>query len=117
MPRNCARLSLAIYAKAAAHALERGLILARYQVRVWADSKGHCTGGRGVDTRLVSILAQRRLPPRSAAAVVRQTVVRDYLETVGWNKQPPAPELPANVVRQTQEKYEQALHLLTGPAI
>ena len=44
-------------------------------------------------------------------------VVRDYLETLGWNKQPPAPELPAGVVRQTQEKYEQALQLLTGPAL
>ena len=43
--------------------------------------------------------------------------VRDYLEPLGWNKQPPAPELPAGVVRQTQEKYEQALQLLTGPAI
>ena len=43
--------------------------------------------------------------------------VYDYLETIGWNKQPPAPELPANVVRQTQEKYEQALQLLTGPAV
>jgi phosphoribosylaminoimidazole-succinocarboxamide synthase len=43
--------------------------------------------------------------------------VRDYLESIAWNKQPPAPELPGNVVRQTQEKYEQALHLLTGPEL
>jgi phosphoribosylaminoimidazole-succinocarboxamide synthase len=43
--------------------------------------------------------------------------VRDYLESIGWNKQPPAPELPDNVVCHTQEKYEQAFALLTGPEI
>jgi phosphoribosylaminoimidazole-succinocarboxamide synthase len=43
--------------------------------------------------------------------------VRDYLESIAWNKQPPAPELPGNVVRQTQEKYEQAFALLTGPEL
>ena len=41
--------------------------------------------------------------------------VRDYLESIGWNKQPPAPELPGNVVRQTQEKYEQAFAFADRP--
>ena len=42
--------------------------------------------------------------------------VRDYLESLGWNKQPPPPTLPAEVVEKTSEKYRQAFHLLTGHA-
>lgn len=41
--------------------------------------------------------------------------VRNYLEATGWNKEPPAPELPSDVVAKTQEKYETALARLTGP--
>jgi phosphoribosylaminoimidazole-succinocarboxamide synthase len=55
--------------------------------------------------------------PGAAQPSFDKQFVRDYLETIGWNKQAPAPALPDNVVRQTQEKYEQALGLLTGPAL
>jgi phosphoribosylaminoimidazole-succinocarboxamide synthase len=40
--------------------------------------------------------------------------VRDYLESIQWNKQAPAPALPGDVVDNTREKYLQAFHLLTG---
>jgi phosphoribosylaminoimidazole-succinocarboxamide synthase len=40
--------------------------------------------------------------------------VRDYLESIRWNKQPPAPPLPAEVAEQTSEKYKQAYRALTG---
>ena len=40
--------------------------------------------------------------------------VRDYLETLDWNKQPPAPPLPAEVIRKTSEKYREAYETLTG---
>jgi phosphoribosylaminoimidazole-succinocarboxamide synthase len=40
--------------------------------------------------------------------------VRDWLETQEWNKQPPAPALPASVLARTAEKYTEALRLLTG---
>jgi phosphoribosylaminoimidazole-succinocarboxamide synthase len=39
--------------------------------------------------------------------------LRDYLESIGWNKQPPAPELPNEVIKKTQEKYLEALRRLT----
>jgi len=42
--------------------------------------------------------------------------VRDYLSGIGWNKQPPAPDLPPDVVRRTSEKYCEALRRLTQPA-
>ncbi len=40
--------------------------------------------------------------------------VRDYLETLDWNKQPPAPQLPEEIVRKTSEKYREAYRRLTG---
>ena len=43
--------------------------------------------------------------------------VRDYLETLTWNKQPPAPPLPPEVVRRTTEKYLEAYRLLTGKSL
>jgi phosphoribosylaminoimidazole-succinocarboxamide synthase len=43
--------------------------------------------------------------------------VRDYLETLPWNKQPPAPALPDEIVRKTSEKYEEAYSRLTGKVL
>jgi phosphoribosylaminoimidazole-succinocarboxamide synthase len=40
--------------------------------------------------------------------------VRNYLEQIGWNKQPPAPELPKDIVEATSAKYREALRILTG---
>jgi len=40
--------------------------------------------------------------------------VRDYLETLGWDKAPPAPKLPAEVIARTSQKYREALESLTG---
>jgi phosphoribosylaminoimidazole-succinocarboxamide synthase len=40
--------------------------------------------------------------------------VRDYLETLSWNKQPPAPQLPPNIIDKTSVKYLEAYHALTG---
>ena len=40
--------------------------------------------------------------------------VRDYLETLDWNKEPPAPKLPPDVIARTSEKYREALQRLTG---
>jgi phosphoribosylaminoimidazole-succinocarboxamide synthase len=43
--------------------------------------------------------------------------VRDYLEQIGWNKQPPVPTLPDDVVMRTREKYLEAYRLLTGQGL
>ena len=47
------------------------------------------------------------------AAMLRHGT-RDYLEKIGWNKQPPAPELPDDIVKATSAKYVEALRVLTG---
>ncbi len=110
-------LSLAIYAKAAEHAEQCGLIL--------ADTKFEF--GRVGD---VILLADEVLTPDSSRFWPREgyrpggaqpsfdkQFVRDYLEEIGWNKQAPAPPLPAEVVHKTQAKYLEAFRLLTGTTL
>ncbi len=110
-------LSMAIYRKAAEHAEQCGLIL--------ADTKFEF--GRVGD---VILLADEVLTPDSsrfwpsegyrpggAQPSFDKQFVRDYLEEIGWNKQAPAPALPADVVTKTQAKYLQAFRLLTGKTL
>ena len=52
-------------------------------------------------------------PGRAQASYDKQ-YVRDYLESIKWNKEPPAPELPAEVVEKTREKYWEAVRRLTA---
>jgi phosphoribosylaminoimidazole-succinocarboxamide synthase len=111
------RLSLAIYAKASAHARERGLILADTKFEFGLTAKGIVLADEVLTPDSSRFWPSEGYRPGAAQPSFDKQFVRDYLEAVGWNKQPPAPELPENVVRKTQEKYEQALDLLTGPAI
>ena len=111
------RLSLAIYAKASAHAQERGLILADTKFEFGLTAKGIVLADEVLTPDSSRFWPSQGYRPGAAQPSFDKQFVRDYLEAVGWNKQPPAPELPENVVRKTQEKYEQALDLLTGPAL
>ena len=55
-------------------------------------------------------------PGHSPPAFDKQ-FVRDWLSDTGWNKEPPAPELPADIVEKTIDRYSQALERLTGQSI
>jgi phosphoribosylaminoimidazole-succinocarboxamide synthase len=107
-------LTLSIYRKAADHARAHGIIL--------ADTKFEF--GFAGDTL---VLADEVLTPDSSRWWPADTYapggpqvsfdkqfVRDYLETLHWNKQPPAPPLPDDVVRKTSAKYTEAYRRLTG---
>jgi len=110
------RVSLEIYSRARAYAEARGIIL--------ADTKFEF-GVR--DGRLIWIDEaltpdSSRFWPRDAYAPGRsqpsfdKQFVRDYLETLSWNKQPPGPDLPPEVVARTVLKYEEAFERLRGDA-
>jgi phosphoribosylaminoimidazole-succinocarboxamide synthase len=111
------RLSLAIYDRASAHAAARGLILADTKFEFGLTAKGIVLADEVLTPDSSRFWPSEGYRPGTAQPSFDKQFVRDYLESVGWNKQPPAPELPENVVRKTQEKYEQALILLTGPAL
>jgi phosphoribosylaminoimidazole-succinocarboxamide synthase len=111
------RLSLAIYARASDHALERGLILADTKFEFGMTAKGIVLADEVLTPDSSRFWPSDGYHPGAPQPSFDKQFVRDYLETIGWNKQAPAPALPDNVVRQTQDKYEQALHLLTGPKL
>ena len=111
-------LTLALYARASAHAESRGIIL--------ADTKFEF-GWTGEPGASDLILIDEALTPDSSRfwpsdayrpggpqPSYDKQFVRDYLEAIGWNKQPPVPVLPADVVQRTREKYVDAFRLLTG---
>jgi phosphoribosylaminoimidazole-succinocarboxamide synthase len=123
-------LTLAIYSRGVAHAATRGILI--------ADTKfefGLATNGRSpaearsakADAKADLVLIDEVLTPDSSrfwpAASYEpghgqpsfdKQFVRDYLEDIGWNKQPPVPSLPDDVVLKTREKYVEAYRQITG---
>lgn len=112
--RRLHELSVSIYEKAAEYARGRGIII--------CDTKfefGRIDGEIAIVDELLTPDSSRFWPAGSYEAGKAQPsfdkqYVRDYLEQIGWNKKPPAPELPADVVARTSEKYVEAYRLLTG---
>ncbi len=110
------RASLEIYSRARAHAEARGIILAdtklEFGVRdgqlIWIDEALTPDSSRFWPRDGFA-------PGRSQPSFDKQ-FVRDYLETLPWNKQPPGPELPPDVVARTLEKYVEAFERLRGEA-
>ncbi|MCU1227770.1 MAG: phosphoribosylaminoimidazolesuccinocarboxamide synthase [Acidobacteria bacterium] len=107
-------LTLSLYAQAADYALSRGIIIADTKFEfglagdeiVWIDEVLTPDSSRfwPADEYVVG-----KNPPS-----YDKQFVRDWLETIGWDKEPPAPELPADVVAKTREKYLEAYRVLTG---
>ncbi len=108
------RLSLELYNKAAEHAEQRGLILAdtKFEFGRIGDTILLCDEALTPDSS--RYWPREGYAPGGAQASFDKQFVRDYLETVGWNKQSPAPALPDHVVARTQDKYLEAYRLLTG---
>lgn len=106
--------SLRIYREAAAHAESCGLILADTKFEfglhdgkvLWIDEALTPDSSRYWEAALWK--------PGGAQASFDKQFVRDYLETLDWDKQPPGPELPDEVVQRTREKYRDAFSRLTG---
>ena len=107
-------LTLEIYARAARYAESRGIII--------ADTKfefGFVGGELVLGDEVLTPDSSRFWPaasyrPGGAQPSFDKQFVRDYLESIHWNKQPPAPPLPEAVASQTGEKYRQAYAELTG---
>jgi phosphoribosylaminoimidazole-succinocarboxamide synthase len=107
-------LSLDIYRRAASYAEARGILLADTKFEfgllennlIWIDEALTPDSSRFWP-------AQGYLPGHPQPSFDKQ-YVRDYLEEIGWNKQPPAPVLPPEVIARTRDKYREAYRLLTG---
>lgn len=107
-------VSLEIYRRAAAYAEPRGILLADTKFEfgligdqlIWIDEALTPDSSRFWP-------AQGYQPGRSQPSFDKQ-YVRDYLESIGWNKQPPGPQLPPEIVERTRAKYREAYRLLAG---
>ena len=108
-------VSLRIYSEAAAYARTRGIIIADTKFEFGRDAGGALTLMDEVLTPDSSRFwpAQSYAPGTSPESYDKQ-YVRDYLERQGWDKSPPAPDLPAEVAQKTAEKYRDALRVLTA---
>jgi len=107
-------LTLALYSRGVEYALTRGIII--------CDTKfefGVIDGKIAIVDEMLTPDSSRFWPadqysPGKPQPSFDKQFVRDYLEKIGWNKQPPAPELPADIVNATSSKYIEALRLITG---
>jgi phosphoribosylaminoimidazole-succinocarboxamide synthase len=109
--------AIALYNFAAEHARNRGIIIADTKFEFGVDSAGQLTLIDEVLTPDSSRFwpADRYREGTSPPSFDKQ-FVRDYLETLDWNKKAPGPKLPEEIVRRTSENYREALARLTGPA-
>ena len=108
-------VSLALYGYAAAHALERGIILADTKFELGLDADGTLTLGDEVCTPDSSRFwpADEYQPGRSQPSFDKQ-FVRDWASSTGWDRTPPAPAIPDEVAAHTREKYLEAYERITG---
>jgi phosphoribosylaminoimidazole-succinocarboxamide synthase len=115
LARQVRTLAIRVYGEGAAYARSRGIIIADTKFEFGLDDDG------------ALYLIDEVMTPDSSrfwpAAAYRTGIsppsfdkqfVRDYLETLDWNKKAPGPKLPPDVIRRTTEKYQQALELLTA---
>ncbi|MBV9311688.1 MAG: phosphoribosylaminoimidazolesuccinocarboxamide synthase, partial [Solirubrobacterales bacterium] len=108
-------VSIGVYQHAAAHALDRGIILADTKFEFGLDENGELTLGDEVCTPDSSRFwpADEYEPGRSQPSFDKQ-FVRDWASSTGWDRNPPAPEIPEDIVVRTREKYLEAYELIAG---
>jgi phosphoribosylaminoimidazole-succinocarboxamide synthase len=110
-------VSLTIYKRAAEHASARGIIIADTKFEfgllgdelIWIDEALTPDSSR--------FWPADQYSSGKAQPSFDKQYVRDYLERIGWNKQPPAPTLPPDVVAGTREKYREAYQRITGHSL
>ena len=107
--------ALALYGVAAEHARARGIIIADTKFEFGVDRDGRLT----LIDEVLTPDSSRFWPADSYREGVSppsfdKQFVRDYLETLDWNKQAPGPKLPAEIIARTSDKYREALARLTG---
>ena len=107
-------LTLRIYKQAAAYARLRGIIIADTKFEFGQTAHGITLADEVLTPDSSRFWPADKYEPGRAQDSYDKQYVRDYLEQIHWNKQPPAPALPPDVARRTSEKYLEAYTQLTG---
>jgi len=108
-------VSIRLYQEAADYAATKGIIIADTKFEFGLDAQNNLV----LIDEVLTADSSRFWPADSYRVGISppsydKQYVRDYLETLDWNKTPPAPRLPAEVIKKTSEKYREALERLTG---
>ena len=108
-------VSIKIYERAASFALERGIIIADTKFEFGLDNDGHLY----LIDEVLTPDSSRFWPVSHYKVGISppsfdKQFVRDYLDTLDWNKTTPGPDLPADVLQQTADKYREAITRITG---
>jgi phosphoribosylaminoimidazole-succinocarboxamide synthase len=115
LARQVRDVSIRLYREAADYARERGIIIADTKFEFGLDDAGRLVL---IDEALTADSSRfwpaDQYRPGSSPPSYDKQYVRDYLETLDWNKKPPAPRLPPDVLARTSDKYREALYRLTG---
>jgi phosphoribosylaminoimidazole-succinocarboxamide synthase len=107
-------LTLKVYRKAADYARIRGIIIADTKFEFGRTARGMTLADEVLTPDSSRFWPADKYQPGRAQDSYDKQYVRDYLEEIHWNKQPPAPALPAEVARKTSDKYLEAYQQLTG---
>jgi len=107
-------LSIKIYRSAADYAETRGIIIADTKFEFGRTARGLVLADEVLTPDSSRFWPKDRYRPGGPQESFDKQYVRDYLESIKWNKQPPAPALPAEVAAKTSEKYVEAYTRLTG---
>ncbi|MFZ0481443.1 MAG: phosphoribosylaminoimidazolesuccinocarboxamide synthase [Terriglobales bacterium] len=107
-------LTLRIYKKAADHARQRGILIADTKFEFGLTAQGITLADEVLTPDSSRFWPADTYEPGKAQNSYDKQYVRDYLEEIRWNKQPPAPALPQEVAKRTSEKYLEAYRQLTG---
>ena len=118
LARRVRDLSIAIYERAAAYALERGIIIADTKFEFGLDDEGRLY----LIDEVLTPDSSRFWPVDGYRTGISppsfdKQFVRDYLDTLDWDKTAPGPALPDDVLKRTSEKYQEAYARLTGNAL
>jgi phosphoribosylaminoimidazole-succinocarboxamide synthase len=111
-------LTLALYADGAAHAASRGILVADTKFEFGRDAQGDIRIGDEMLTPDSSrFWPKGSYRPGSSPPSLDKQFVRDYVEGLGWNKKPPAPVLPPEIVEGLSKRYREIFETLTGTTI
>jgi phosphoribosylaminoimidazole-succinocarboxamide synthase len=112
--RHLRGLTMTIYDRASEYAAAQGLILADTKFEFgWIDGVGTVLADEVLTPDSSRYWPAAEYAPAGPQPSFDKQYVRDYLESIRWNKQAPAPSLPDEVVRRTRQKYLEALQILT----
>ena len=114
LSRQLRDLTLKVYQKAADYARQRGIIIADTKFEFGQTAQGITLADEVLTPDSSRFWPADTYQPGKAQNSYDKQYVRDYLEEIRWNKQPPAPALPPQVALRTSEKYLEAYRQLTG---